>query len=234
MGIKQVTVPRPPLPLHQPMAQQDLPRQGMAQLVLPRQGTVPTRQHTMHRVVVRQGMAQLVLPRQGMALALGLQPGQGMAQLDLPRQGMDQQALQHQGMAQPLLPKPAMEASQRQPLHLPMALPPMLLPTRMEAATLAAPHQQDMPQAMAPKPQQQPLLPPVGMGHRGHTLKPAQGTVGAVAMVKQGRHRAVMEGNPMQRPLVVVLLLQLSLLLMVRVRAPHLEPVAMGAPRNRY
>ena len=225
------------------MAQPDLPRQGTARLVLPRQGMVPARQRMVHREVVKQGMAQLVLPRPDMAQALGLQPGQGMAQLDLPRQGMGQQALQRQGMAQPLLrrqamaqpllPKPLMEPSQRLLQHLPMELPPMLLPLRMGPATLAVPHQEDMHQGTAPKQQQHPLLPPVGMGHRGHTPKPAQDTVGVVAMVKQGRHRAVMEGSLMQRPLVV-LLLQPSLQHMVQVRAPHLARAAMVAPHNRY
>ena len=241
MGLKQVTVPKPHLPPHQPMAQPDLPRQGMAQLVL---GMVPARQRTVHQEAVRQRTAQPVLPRQGMAPALGLQPGQGMARLDLPRQGMGQQGLQHQGtapplqrrqaMAQHLLPNPAMEPRQRQLLHLPTELPPMLLPLHTEAATLAAPHQEGTPQAMALKLQQQPLLPPLGMRHRGHTPKPAQGTVGVVAMVKGGRHRAVMGGSPMQRPLALVLLLQLSLVLTVQVRAPRMGRAAMGALRSRY
>lgn len=253
MGLTLPLQPREPIaqlvPPKQGMARLVLPKQGMAQLHLPRQGTVhqaTARQPMAQLVLPRQGMAQLHLPQQGMAQAPGLrrQHGQGMAQAHQRRQGMGPQALQLLGMgpplqprqatAQPLLPKPAMELSQPQPRGVHMWPPAILLLQHM-VATLAAPHQQGMAQGMAPKQQQQLLLllPLGGMGHRGRTLKPAQGTVAGVAMLKLARHRAVMEGSPMDSPLGVRLLLREASLRMV-VRGPCMAQGGLGAPLNRF
>lgn len=69
------------------------------------------------------------------------------------------------------------------------------------------------------------------MAHRGHTPRPAQGMVAAVAMLRLGKHRAATEGSPMHSPPGVPLLQEASLP-MVLVRAPHMALAAMGAPLN--